>query len=201
MKNYFRLKKSYSNDIILCNEYFAELIDEMQSREDTGRNHYWETINKGIIALSKKLEFYNDICSTKYFFDHINLFVCRPHRIGGLHIDSAANPRFCSLNIPLLDNDTSRMIWVDPTQYSVDKVDVKHGGVRAGLPSEGDIDIDTWNIIDQVDFNIPMLIKVNEWHSVDNRTNPNPRIAVACRFLMNPTFDQMSEELYKKGLI
>jgi hypothetical protein len=92
------------------------------------------------------------------------------------------------------------MIWVNPDQYKIGSVDVRHG-VRAGFPETGDLEIDNWKIIDQVDFGVPMLIKVNNWHSVDNRTNPNPRIALACRFLMNPTFEQMSEELYKKGLV
>ncbi len=202
MTNYHFLAKSYDADRTLLRGLFNDLVEHMiSSKKDSTLHHYFEPVTKEIYQLGNRLEFYKDIGTTDLSIDHVNLFICKAYKIGGLHMDSAKDPRFVSMNIPLLEDDRSEMLWVDPNQYKLGSYDVRGRTARAGYPDADELNIDAWNVIDRTTFSRPMVIKVNSWHSVDNRFNPNPRVALAIRFAKNPTFEEFTSEFQKKGLI
>jgi len=200
MDNYHHLSKLYQKDIEFLRNHFNELISKMISFE-TDLHHYFETVTEDFLSLGNDLEFNRDINSTKYTVDHVNLFVCKAYKIGGLHIDSAGDPRFVSINLPIMDNDRSQIVWVNPGQYNLGEYDLRDRTIRAGHPVSGALSIGEWEIIDKANFGVPTIIRVNHWHSIDNRFNPQPRVALAIRLAKNPSFEEVVSELRQKQLI
>ena len=204
MNNYYHiLKKSYANDIALCNEFFKDKITEMVNRRHTSiRWHYWDPVTNEIAnTLNTQLELFNDMADCNLIIHHVNLFICKEGVVGGLHIDSASWPRHCSLNLPLSGCEDSEIMWVRPDQYEVGMVDQRNGA-RAGFPVGADLNDPTdWDIVDSTNFGRTTLIKTDTWHAIDNRKNSLPRVTLAFRLLGNPEYSWVLEQLDKKGLI
>lgn len=198
--NYYYLKKNYFSDIQLVKEKFNDkILDLLSRRQSSQRNHFWDPVTEEILSLQNDLEILQDLKKIGMSVHHVNMFVCKENRVGGLHIDNARDPRNCSLNLPISGCEGSKMIWVDPDQFFIKETDLRDGP-RAGLPSGHATDPKDWNIIETIDAGPVTLFKTNTWHSIDNRGNPNPRIALAFRLALNPKLETVIDKLKKNGL-
>ena len=199
--NHYHLQKSYANDIALINTRFGKDIDAMVNRRDTTkRNHYWDPFTMEVLEdLGTDLEILRDLRSANLGIDHINIFICRENAMGGLHIDRAHDPRHVSINLPIRTCEGSKMLWVRADQYKLGFFDYRNGP-RAGYPEGANqVDPKDWDIVDETDASVPTVFKVNYWHSIDNRTNPNCRVAFAIRLAGNPLFEDVVTALNNNG--
>jgi len=200
--NYYRLQKDYAADIALVNSVFGKDIDAMVERRDTTkRNHYWDPFTMEVLEkLGTDLELYRDLLEAGLGIDHINVFICREKSMGGLHIDRAHDPRHVSINLPVRDCTNSKMLWVRGDQYKLGTFDYRNGP-RAGFPEGANqVDPKDWDIVDECDASGTMCFKTDYWHSVDNRSNDNCRVALAFRLAGNPDFDDVVRALNSKGI-
>ena len=206
MPNYFVLKKSYEDDIVFLNKHFNTKIEKMLdiwSRKDV--NHFWDPVTPAILAIRDQLEFFKDLSDADIKIAHVNIFVCKPNQLGGLHIDglfSDGSFRHASINLPLSGCNDSYIRWTRTNQYPVGPVDFRNESNRAVHPGLREAeDCRNWDMIDVLHFNKPTLIKTDTWHAVDNRLNSNHRVALAFRFGPNLYFEEVYEKFYKLGLV
>lgn len=203
MKNFYYFKKSYADDIALCNEFFKDKIAEMlERRHHSIRYHFWDPVTMDITGkLNVKLELYRDFLEAGLAIHHVNLFICKEGTVGGLHIDSASDPRHCSINLPLSGCELSEILWVRADQFEVGNVDQRNGA-RAGFPVGTDLNDPTgWDIVDSANLARTTMIKTDYWHTIDNRKNDKPRATLAFRLLGNPSYDYVYSVLKEKDLI
>lgn len=203
MKNFYYFKKSYADDITLCNNFFKDKIAEMlERRHNSIRYHYWDPVTLDITGkLNVQLELYRDFLEAGLSIHHVNLFICKEGTVGGLHIDSASDPRHASINLPLSGCELSEILWVRADQFEVGKVDQRNGA-RAGFPVGTDLNDPTgWDIIDSANLARTTMIKTDYWHTIDNRKNDKPRVTLAFRLLGNPSYEHVYNSLKSKDLI
>jgi hypothetical protein len=208
MANIYHLPphKNYANDAALLREYFSDFINEQKQPNVHNKigNHFFHTIHSQILGnpeLASKLEFLHDFAKVGLSVHHINIFLCRPGVVGGLHIDNVRDPRFCSLNLSLEGTAGSRVVWVRhdqipmPTHVNV-KIGHNTSHVYGGLPDPALITaIDKWDIVEEADFGDSGLLRTNTWHAIDNRENTDFRVALAIRFEGNPKFEDVLNKL------
>lgn len=203
MKNYHYLKKSYADDIALCNEFLKDKLAEMlERRHKSIRYHYWDPVTLDVAGkLGNQLELLRDLTNSMLAIHHVNLFICKEGTVGGLHIDSASDPRHCSINLPLSGCELSEILWVRADQFAVGQVDQRNGA-RAGFPVGTDLnDPAGWDIVDSTNLGRTTMLRTDYWHTIDNRKNNLPRATLAFRLLGNPSYELVHDQLSKNGLL
>lgn len=199
--NYYHLQKSYANDIELVKNRFGKDIQGMIDRKTTTkRNHYWDPFTLEVMNdLGTDLELYRDILQAGFGVDHINIFICRENSMGGLHIDRAHDPRHISINLPIQGCGSSKMLWVQADQFALGTFDYRNGP-RAGFPANcNTVDPTDWNIVEECDASPTTAFRTDYWHSIDNRENPECRVALAIRLAGNPPFEDVVTALNSNG--
>ena len=195
MKNYFYLKKSYSNDTKVCKDYFEIFVNNILKYKNN-EYHVKMYVDKDIKNFISKLELYNDLVNAGLTIHRAVIFVCKPNVIGGLHIDDFDDPRHCSLNLPISGGNLSKILWIKNDQFEMRKK------VNLGVPVNASmINPEGWDVIDSATLAKTTLVKTDNWHTVDNRYNPYPRVSLAFRFSNNPTMEHVVKLLTASGLV
>lgn len=113
---------------------------------------------------------------------HFQLFVCRPEHCGLYHTDGV--DRRASLNVPLFNCDVGGIDWT---------VDDAPGAYRfkSGFTTNMRTERRDLPILDHMTLDFTYLLRVNNWHRINNLGNPNHRIVFSLRFQGNPSFEQV----------
>lgn len=143
-----------------------------------------------------------------YHSFHSRFFYSRVGMRVQTHKDS--DGRLCAINIPLtVPKRSGLMRWFDQPQWK-SIAQVQDGGVYLRMAyhtdeqvvvSDGDSVLDavirskefTKNVVptDQILLTKPTVLRVNEWHDVNNEGSDVPRMIYSLRFAGNPTFEEL----------
>jgi len=196
-------------------QHFTYIAHESIPQLTKQLTHLWNVYGKINYKLSNKLnhelvnisvkniidtDFGKWITSEIGEIDNCKFFVCAPSVWGEAHIDGPGgevhiggpeDSRQCAINIPVANCDLGIMNWFsncdEPKLIATYKTIVQTSGHRN--------DIEYWNVEDTMILAHTALVKTNQWHNIDNRLNPNPRIVFSVRLKDNPLFDDVQRKL------
>lgn len=223
-RNYFIPKKQYSNDIKFLNDKFGDFMEEKFQRYLEMKTTYKSTLitmymkDKGFVIDQyftteslNDLEIVRDVRAAGLEVHHINFIFQQANELAELHIDNGNDPRHASFNLPLKHCEGSKVVWIRPDQFPKkppQKNEFEMASNKAkkrdlgSLPTDVKVirDDSTWDIVDEVDTNQPIVLKTDTWHAVDNRGNNNYRFVFALRFDKNPEFEEVVSKLSNIGI-
>lgn len=213
------LKNQYQNDIDFLNNTLGTILEEKTQQWLRVHTEYTSTLfsvyhrTPGLVKFKlfdyeslNNLEIIRNLRKSGFEIHHVNVFLQKPNKLAELHIDDGANPRFCSVNLPLRGCEGSEIIWINPNQFAPSEpktniFDSKIG--NATLRTIGSQPLDTsvvrddatWEVVEKADANKSIILRTNSWHAVDNRKNSNLRWLFGIRLVDNPKYEDVLEKL------
>lgn len=127
------------------------------------------------------------------FISRVLYFSITPYHYSAIHIDktiNSTNSLEFALNIPITTCDNIYMNWFDNLSnthsiyYPVDKAQA-----TPILESKNAKTIDTVNL------NLPMFVKINDWHNIENRSNSVVGKLISIRFSHAKTIPDIKKAL------
>jgi hypothetical protein len=119
-------------------------------------------------------------------------FSITPDRYHPIHIDKTINSTNCvefALNIPITDCNKVYMNWFENLSSTHDVYyPVNKNHATPILETKNAKTIDT------VSLNLPMFVKINDWHNVENRSNDVEKL-ISIRFLQSKTITDIKKAL------
>lgn len=120
---------------------------------------------------------------------HVQLFSAEPGAVGSIHKDGS--DRLCAFNIPIANADIGWMEWLDgPVEGRL--LELEHTSIRL-LKDRSEFS--RLHSTTKILLDKPTLVNTNEWHRVDNLSNPNWRHVLSVRFLDNPDYNSVKSIL------
>jgi hypothetical protein len=164
-QNYIPLSFGYNKSAIL---QILEHIPKTNIVTSCDKN----VINKISMILGKKLLIHN-----------ILYFCMNPALHSLIHIDKnlgnpAAFQASFGLNLPLVNSDSVLMRWYSETTSAIDlETFVGPSGTLTPLITQ-----DRATCIDEVYYDNPLIVKINDWHSVENQSTTSVAQFISLRF-------------------
>ena len=133
--------------------------------------------NKTILEIYKLLNINVPIQSILYF-------KLNPNQVGIIHIDKNLSNETkgaeFALNLPLINSDNVLMRWYRDNE-SNKNFDIFTGPNGTDTPS---LPKDRATCIDQVYYTSPHIVKINDWHSVENESTTDVAHFISLRFFL-----------------
>jgi hypothetical protein len=162
-------------------------------------NHDYDGNRKVAYIQYFRKDFYNDstimslerILRENFKFPPIEYFIIFKHdKAQDIHHDGIKIPRYASLNLPLSNFESTKMIFY---KASINTIIMNVNDANYYLPETAEpvVELEGSNEWVLVDSSIP--------HNITNVNFNNPRITVCLRFISNPTIDQLIKMAHKAG--
>ena len=169
-----------------------KLINISYAKSDL-QNMFTDTVEILRPCTSNEVLHISKLFKLKYI-SRILYFSMYPSYYSNIHIDRNINSTFSlefALNIPITDGGTVYMNWFNQLgnqnlQYysSVD--------LNTSFPH---LDKNGANLMDTVQLNSPMFVKINDWHNIENRSEDTLEKIISIRFNKSNTVDNIKSLL------
>ena len=128
------------------------------------------------------------------YISRILYFSMCPSHYSTIHIDRNINSPFFlefALNIPVTNGDNVYMNWFNQLEnHSVEYYSA--GNLNSASPC---LNKHSARLIDAVQLNSPMFVKINDWHNVENRSTDTLEKIISIRFNQMNTIDNIKSLL------